>query len=399
MNTTLTTFSFPPAPPPLSPRFDLGVGTRCSFLAPIFFPATKPRVNMLFEIIRRIEVFGKRFHVENIFLMAQMITVVQVTRIGILLQKSLSPFSMRDSRFLPPWLDALYWIEMNVRNKIFQISVVARVPRLVFSLKKRPIALVADVEVHRVRSHEFLHETTNAPGFFLSHKQMKMIRHEAIRAQIDERTTAIEVQHLPRGRTSVVVEVKGVRAVREIQQRLKSFVVSFGSVDYALFRATIIEMIIFTFRQINPLTHTKDDITPSPRGRTSGDGGLYGHLHFDCAHERVGGRRNFFVIGDQIFKVEFDRFSGHRTRFIHRRAIGDAPREHRHSDGVAAGGIGFKHELECLLAHAVSVPSRGILRKGAPIDKGQFLYPELYNPDGSLKAISITAPPRPTTRK
>src|SRR3989338_8750689 len=91
---------------------------------------------------------------------------------------------------------------------------------------------------------------------------MKMVRHEAVRANVNQRLAALKSKHplkIPRGRTSweKVGYMNAGRGVAQIKHRHKAPVVVVVQKNLPLFSAAIIQMVVLIWSDRYPPGHVR----------------------------------------------------------------------------------------------------------------------------------------------
>src|SRR3989338_2963546 len=99
---------------------------------------------------------------------------------------------------------------------------------------------------------------------------MKVVRHEAVRANVNQRLAALKSKHslkIPRGRTSwkKLGHMNTGRGIAQIKHRHKASVVVVVQKNLSLFSTAIIQMIIFVWGDRYPPGHARHYTTAYTR--------------------------------------------------------------------------------------------------------------------------------------
>lgn len=230
----------------------------------------KPLSHALFKTIRRLEIFWQRSLVNNHTLRTRLTQVIQKARVAVRLEICFGFLSVHNTGFFPHGLNEFHRVEVNIRNKVLKVTILACMRRFKLTLEKRSRALVARVEVHRVTGQKPLHKSANATVALFLHKEMKMIRHQAVRTDIYERRAAHQRKKFWKRGAGVIADVVGCRAVAQIEQREKSSAIAGCNKDISLFRPAIVQVEEFTGREHDVSCHVSIVIPPPTlwQGRT-----------------------------------------------------------------------------------------------------------------------------------
>ena len=205
--------------------------------------------------------------VDNHPLGAFLSEIVGKTRILVFFQKINGTRPIRNSGFFPFWFNQFYWIQVDVGNKIGEISVIGCVGCLEFSLKQRTGACAGGIKIHSVSSKKFLHKLTDTALTFFPYQKMNMVRHKTISRDINKRLSSTEpTEHLEQGRTLLkalfslglptqVFNMNSAGAVRKVEECKKTLIISPYTEDISFFSPSVVEVIKFTGRKNNIPRH------------------------------------------------------------------------------------------------------------------------------------------------
>ena len=113
---------------------------------------------------------------------------------------------------------------MNIRNKIFEITVVVYVFRFVRPVEECAASFVTFIEIQCVSGHYFLHELRYAAFLSFAHNEMKMIWHKAISDYVNERFTAWHIEYFRERHFSELLG-NWLRLIGKIEKPNKAFVI------------------------------------------------------------------------------------------------------------------------------------------------------------------------------
>ena len=156
---------------------------------------------------------------------------------------------------------------MYVLQHVLKISIVRNVSRAKRLNEQSAGSMVPDVEVHRVRSAEFLHEGADASGIFFLQEQVKVIRHQAISSNFHERVWPRHVHDFSNGRRQHVAAVAFLSRVCDVQKLEKPFVIVCNFESFSAVYPSGIAVIPFSNTEFCASSHASDPSTKMARRR------------------------------------------------------------------------------------------------------------------------------------